>query len=104
MKTNKYLTLIVLTLIGLGFEIADAQQDLAQQAYAIFQQNCLNCHGPHGAFTEQLIIESAPALIATGTVLPLNPDGSEFYKRLLGPTANGAQMPFGTTAAHASID
>ena len=23
----------------------DAQQNLAQQAYAIFEQNCLNCHG-----------------------------------------------------------
>ena len=78
-----------------GFSTAEAQQNLAQQAYAIFQQNCLNCHGPHGAFTEQLIIESAPGLIATGTVVPGNPDRSEFYKRLLGPTANGAQMPFG---------
>ena len=29
-----------------------------------------------------------------GTVVPGNPDVSEFYKRLLGPTENGAQMPF----------
>ena len=94
MKTNKYLTLIILTLIGLGFGTADAQVDIAQQAYAIFQQSCLGCHGPHGSFTEQLIIESAPDLIATGTVVPRNPNASEFYKRLLGPTANGAQMPF----------
>ena len=94
MKTNKYLTLIILTLIGLGFGTADAQVDIAQQAYAIFQQSCLGCHGPHGSFTEQLIIESAPDLIATGTVVPRNPDASEFYKRLLGPTTNGAQMPF----------
>ena len=94
MKTNKYLTLIILTLIGLGFGTADAQVDIAQQAYAIFQQSCLGCHGPHGSFTEQLIIESAPDLIVTGTVVPRNPDASEFYKRLLGPTANGAQMPF----------
>ncbi len=94
MKTNKYVTLIILTLIGLGFGTADAQVDIAQQAYAIFQQSCLGCHGPHGTFTEQLIIESAPDLIATGVVMPGNPDGSEFYKRLLGPTVNGAQMPF----------
>ena len=85
---------IVLTFMGLGFGTADAQVDIAQQAYAIFQQSCLSCHGPHGSFTEQLIIESAPDLIATGTVVPRNPDASEFYKRLLGPTANGAQMPF----------
>ena len=94
MKTNRYFALIAMTLIGLGFGTADAQVDFAQQAYAIFQQNCLNCHGPHGSFTEQLIIESAPDLIATGVVVPGNPNASEFYKRLLGPTANGAQMPF----------
>lgn len=87
-------TAIILTLILLGFGSAEAQQNLGQQAYNIFQQNCLNCHGPHGSFTEQLIIESAPGLIATGTVVPGNPDVSEFYKRLLGPTEKGAQMPF----------
>ena len=94
MKTNRYFALIVLTLMGLGFGTADAQVDIAQQAYLIFQHNCLDCHGPHGSFTEQLIIESAPDLVATGVVVPGNPNASEFYKRLLGPTANGAQMPF----------
>ena len=94
MKTNRYLTLVILTLIGFGLGTADAQVDIAQQAYAIFQQSCLNCHGPHGSFTEQLIIESAPDLIDTGVVVPGNPDASEFYKRLLGPTASGAQMPY----------
>ena len=34
-------------------------------------------------------------LINGGTVLPGNPDASELYKRLLGPTENGVQMPFG---------
>lgn len=87
-------TAIILTLILLGFGSAEAQQNLAQQAYNIFQQNCLTCHGPNGSFTEQLIIESAQGLIATGTVVPGSPDASEFYKRLLGPTENGAQMPF----------
>ena len=103
MKPGKYFgiqthglcyTAIILTLILLGFRSAEAQQNLARQAYTIFQQNCLNCHGPNGSFTEQLIIESAQGLIATGTVIPGNPDASEFYKRLLGPTENGAQMPF----------
>ena len=34
-------------------------------------------------------------LIEGGTVVPGNPNASELYKRLLGPTENGAQMPFG---------
>ena len=84
---------IILTHLILGSGAASAQQEIAQQAYAIFQQSCLGCHGPHGAYTEQLIIEAAPDLIATGVVVPGNPNASEFYKRLLGPTANGAQMP-----------
>ena len=94
MKTNKYLALIVLTLIGFGFSIADAQQNIAQQAYTIIEKHCISCHGLHGPFTEQLVIESAPGLVATGTVVRGNPDASEFYNRLLGPTGNGAQMPF----------
>ncbi len=104
MKTCKYLMSqtnslccygIILTLILLGFGTAAAQQNIAQQAYAIFHQNCRDCHFPGGAHTEALVIESAAALINTGTVVPRNPDNSEFYKRLLGPTENGAQMPSG---------
>ena len=94
MKNNRYLILILLTLVGLGFGTVGAQQDIAQQAYGIIQQNCINCHGLHGPFTEQLVIDSAPGLVATGTVVRGNPDASEFYNRLLGPTGNGAQMPF----------
>ena len=103
MKTGKYLgphihglcyAVIILTFILLGFGIAHAQDNLAQEAYAIFQQSCLGCHGEHGSFTEDLIIASAPALVATGSVVPGNPDESELYRRLLGPTENGFQMPF----------
>ena len=95
MRISKYFCLVLLTFIGLGFGTAAAQQNLAQQAYAIFQQSCLDCHGPHGAHTEQLVIQNNQMLIDTGTVVPGNPDASEFYQRLLGPTANGAQMPLG---------
>ena len=59
----------------------DAQENLAQQAYAIFERNCLNCHGEHGAFTEEIIIEHT-ALIETGAVVPGKPIESELYKRL----------------------
>ena len=63
------------------YQSVDAQENLAQQAYAIFEQNCLNCHGEHGAFTEEIIIEHT-ALIETGVVVPGKPIESELYKRL----------------------
>ncbi len=94
MKTNKNISLVILTFVMLGFGTAQAQNNLAQEAYAIFHKHCLNCHGPGGTFIENLAIESAKGLIATGTVVSGNPDASEFYKRLLGPTEKGAQMPF----------
>ena len=72
---------LLLTFI-LGCQIAEAQQNLAQEAYLIFEQSCFDCHGPHGAFTEQLVIESASQLIDTGAVVRGNPDASELYRRL----------------------
>ena len=79
---EKYILLIVFALVILVSKTTDAQQNLAQQASAIFQQNCLNCHGEHGAFTEEIIIEHT-ALIETGAVVPGKPIESELYKRLL---------------------
>ena len=93
MKIGKYISVVILTFVALGFGSARAQDNLAREAYSIFQQNCLSCHGPGGPHKDKLLIESAEDLIATGTVVPGNPDASEFYKRLLGPTENGAQMP-----------
>ena len=81
MKTTKTLFLITLTVIALGVGSAYAQQNLAQQAYAIFQQNCLNCHGEHGAYTEEIIIDHT-SLIETGAVVPGQPIESELYTRL----------------------
>ena len=72
----------LLTVILGNSHSVDAQQNLAQQAYAIFEQNCLNCHGEHGAFTEEIIIEHT-ALIETGAVVPGKPIESELYRRLL---------------------
>ena len=71
-----------------------AQSQLAQDTYAIFEASCLNCHGPDGAFRETLLMEYSE-IIDGGSVIPGNPNASELYKRLLGPTENGAQMPFG---------
>ena len=47
---------LLLTFI-LGYHSAEAQQNLAQETYLIFEKSCLDCHGPHGAFTEQLVID-----------------------------------------------
>ena len=58
------------------------QQQIAQDAYAIFQQSCLICHGPDGAYKETLLIEHN-ALIDKGTVVPGNPAASELYNRLI---------------------
>ena len=103
MQTNKYLTLIILTLIGLGFGTADAQVDIAQQAYLIFQQNCLNCHGPHGAFTEEIVIESAAGLINSGAVVPGVPLESELYTRL-NEADPAKRMPLGGQLSPQAID
>ena len=86
--------LICLLPLVASSRIASAQQQVAQDAYAIFESSCIVCHGPDGAFRETLLIDHS-TLIDTGTVVPKNPDDSELYKRLLGPTENGAQMPLG---------
>ena len=93
MKVKKYILLIGLGLVVLGYRSADAQGNLAQQAYAIFQQNCLNCHGEHGAYTENIIIEHT-ALIETGAVVPGKPIESELYKRLF-TEDEAKRMPLG---------
>ena len=87
-------TLIGLLTLIVGSQNVSAQSQLAQDTYAIFEASCLNCHGPDGAFRETLLMEHSE-LIDGGTVVPGNPDASELYKRLLGPTENGVQMPFG---------
>ena len=98
-----WIMLIVLALGILGFQAADAQENIAQQAYAIFQRNCLNCHGEHGAFTEQIIIDHT-LLIETGSVVPRKPGVSELYKRLIDKRIE-QRMPLGHPAlSPAAID
>ena len=87
-----FIALVCLLTLITDYHSADAQENLAQQVSAIFQQNCLNCHGPSGSFKEALLLDRT-ALVDTQVVIPGNPENSEFYKRLLGPTENGPQMP-----------
>ena len=88
------IALIALLTPIVGSQHASAQSQLAQDTYAIFEASCLNCHGTDGAFRETLLMEHSE-LINGGSVVPGKPNASELYKRLLGPTENGAQMPFG---------
>ena len=94
LKRHFIFALICLFLFTVASHHVSAQSQLAQDTYAIFEATCLNCHGPDGAFRETLLMEHAE-LIDGGSVVPGNPNASELYKRLLGPTENGAQMPFG---------
>ena len=94
MKVLKNLiTISCLLMFILGYQNVDAQQNIEQETSAIFEDSCNDCHGEGGSYTEQLILQY-PAVIEDGSVIPGDPDNSELYKRLLGPTDNGFQMPF----------
>ena len=88
-----FLTFIIFG-IAFGFGTAAAQQNIAQQAYLILEQKCLVCHGPNGPFTEELIIESASQLVATGAVVKGKPVQSELYTRLFDED-DAKRMPLG---------
>ena len=90
-KQHHLITLIGLLIFIAGSQNVSAQQQIAQDAYAIFEQSCLICHGPDGAYKETLLIEHN-ALIQNGTVVPGNPDASELYNRLL-TTDTAKRMP-----------
>ena len=94
MKVLKnFVTISCLLILILGFQSVDAQQNIAREAYLIFENSCNDCHAEGGSYTEQLLMEY-PAVIDDGHVIPGDPDNSELYKRLLGPTENGLQMPW----------
>ena len=93
-KQRQYLiTLIGILTFVVGYQNVSAQQQIALDTYAIFQQSCLICHGPDGAYKESLLMEHN-ALIEKGSVVPGNPDASELYNRLL-ITDTAKRMPLG---------
>ena len=82
-KQRQYLiTLISLLIFIVGSQNVYPQQQIAQDAYAIFEQSCFICHGPSGSYRETLLIDHN-ALIEKETVVPGNPDASELYNRLV---------------------
>ena len=87
------ITLICLLIFTLYSQNVHSQQQIAQDAYAILEQNCFNCHGPEGSYRDTLFIEYN-ALTENGTVVPGNPNASELYKRLV-TTETAKRMPLG---------
>ncbi|RKU34200.1 hypothetical protein C6496_20650, partial [Candidatus Poribacteria bacterium] len=92
-KPHHLITLISLLMSVVGTQTVFAQQQIALDTYAIFQQSCLICHGPDGAYKESLLMEHN-ALIEKGSVVPGNPEASELYKRLI-TTETAKRMPLG---------
>ena len=97
MKALRVLTFILVGVMTFTLPAADAQENIAEQAYNIFQQSCFNCHGPSGSFRESLLIDHA-ALIDSGVVIPGDSAASEFYKRLVAGTPEKPKMPLGQPA------
>ena len=97
MKQYKHFYLILFAILAVGISSVHAQDDVAQQAYAVLQQNCFNCHGPSAPFRDDLLIEHS-ALIDSQVVVPRNPEQSEFYKRLIQNSAEKPRMPSGQPA------
>ena len=83
-----------LMLFILSQQVVCTQQPLAQQAFTIFEQHCLDCHGEFGSYSDVLTIKHND-LIENRSVIPGQSDVSEFYLRLLSDTDNGSQMPLG---------
>ena len=79
----QYLTILTVLLTCIvGSQNVSAQQQIALDTYAIFEQSCFVCHGPTGSFRDALLIERN-TLIENGTVVPGNPHTSELYGRLI---------------------
>ena len=95
MRKFQIIPLLILfaSAFAVGSQNVAAQQRVAQDAYAILEQSCLVCHGPNGAYKESLLIEYN-ALIEKGSVVPVNPDASELYNRLV-TTDAVKRMPLG---------
>lgn len=92
MKTFSIITCLLI--LALSRQVVYAQQPISQQAFAIFEQHCLDCHGEFGSYSDVLTIKHKD-LIEDRSVIPGQPDASELYLRLLGDTDTGSQMPLG---------
>ena len=72
-KHQHRIALIVLWIFTVGSQNISAQQQIALDTYAIFEQSCFNCHGPDGAYKESLLMEHNALITENGPVVPGNP-------------------------------
>ncbi len=84
--------IIFLLILFSSHHFAYAQQPISQQAFTVFEQHCLDCHGEFGAYTDPLLIKRAH-LIVDRAIIPKQPDASRLYLRLLSDTDTGSRMP-----------
>ena len=75
-KQQQPIVLICLLIFVAISQNVSAQQQIAQDTHAIFEQSCLICHGPDGAYKETLLIEHNALVKENGSVVPGNPDTS----------------------------
>ncbi len=68
MKT--FCIIVCLLMLTLSQQVVYAQQPLAQQAFAIFEQHCLDCHGEFGSYGDVLTIKHED-LIEDRSVIPM---------------------------------
>ena len=88
MRWKNFGIFICLLMLISGYQTAGAQQTVAQQAYNVFKEYCLRCHG-QSAPAAGLTIQHTE-LIEKKAVIPGDPDNSELYKRLI--TDNAAEL------------
>ena len=57
-KQQQYrIAFVCILILTVSSPTVPAQQQIAQDAYAIFEQSCLICHGPDGAYKETLLFD-----------------------------------------------
>ena len=69
-KQRYCIPLIGLLMFMVGLKPYPPQQQIALDTYAIFEQSCLICHGPDGAYKETLLMEHNALVAENGSIVP----------------------------------
>jgi ankyrin repeat protein len=84
----------VLWLVPQAYSQTPAKMDFARDVQPIFRQNCVGCHGP-AKQNNGLRLDRRSSVLKLGArrVVPGSLENSLLYRRLLGPSDFGIQMP-----------